>query len=1270
MNYSIVGLFALIIHLIVNYDVLFQWKKTKAIPAIKALRATCYLAAAFFVTDILWGVFYENGWVVLTSIDTYVFFTIVALIVMGYASYVVTYINEKKVFKIGWVVVASLFAISQIALLIVNLFFYKVLFKFEGKEYIALFGRYVEYGFQALFFFIISLHLFGISFFRKGLDRSKCLAISGFGLIMIASIVGQFFLPLWPIYSIGCVLGFTLVHNFVVIGERFTIEKALEQSSIAQREQQIKLGEIQQLAYTDPLTGVKSKHAFVEKEADLDQLIGKHQMDVFAVVFFDLNDLKEINDKYGHEKGDQYLVDSVALIKKHFPDKDVYRYGGDEFIAILEGESYKERYRIINDFNKEIEENAKNDEGKPVIATGTSDFNKNKDNTFRVVLSRADTNMYSRKRFLKKLQNKTIKQDETDEDFNVSNSDFRTDFYELLTKNGSHSLIDFLNNSSCDEIVEIDLNNDTFKQFYHVDGKYFVPTIDNSYKQLYDYCIKYMVHPDDVEIYIKLMKTEGIFERLRNNKIPNFDFAQFRYKLQNGTYRYAEQCIITGEENGIPPGIFRIYIFDVHNTFVRKLGITANETNVLSGERNNLTGLLNEKFFLLKSDEYLATKKNVNWCLIAIDIERFNYFDQWFGREKGDELLKRIGDELLKYEKKTGSVAGYFGQDDFTLLTKYDEKVIENLYIHIRDLIKTYASSYGFLPSFGIALFDESMTAVDAFDRATIATKKAEKDPTRRILVYNESMQSQAEQEYKNLNILRDAFDNDEFDFYLQPQCRVKTGKIVGAEALARLIKKDGTIVPPGVFVPLLEKYGFVTELDQIIWEKVCVFIKEQLAEKRNLVPISVNVSRLDIINADIYQIITDLVKKYAIPKKYLKIEITESAYMETSSIIETLVKKLRKDGFQVLMDDFGSGYSSLNSLSNLKVDAIKLDAKFLHAEGGNYEKSIHILESVINMAKIIGLPIIVEGVETIEQKGFIEEMGCRYVQGYFFYKPMPKVDFVNIIGDDEKIDNHGFEIKSNEQFRIREFLDKNIYSDSMLNNIIGAVAIYSWHDKTQVDIIRFNQQFYEAVSSKEFHGRLLNIEQWMPLEDRPKMIAALKLAKESKLTGSVEVLRFYREDGLLTSFLMHFYYIGKKEGGERFYGSATNITDLIDLKEERDLISRYSDDNIIFIRRINEKWVYSVASHGLSDVFGLTPKELEEEMNNGRFAQRVTPKKAMKEFMQESEAFAKAEKDFEKVLAIKDKSGKAKQIKLMFTCVHKLSNNIEYILKTEVLDD
>lgn len=240
-----------------------------------------------------------------------------------------------------------------------------------------------------------------------------------------------------------------------------------------------------------------------------------------------------------------------------------------------------------------------------------------------------------------------------------------------------------------------------------------------------------------------------------------------------------------------------------------------------------------------------------------------------------------------------------------------------------------------------------------------------------------------------SLDDINQAFDNNEFCFYLQPKCNAETGAIVGAEALVRWNHPEYGLVSPSEFIPLLERESMVTRFDLFIWRSVCEMLSRWDGEGRNLVPVSVNVSMTDIESIDVARVLGDLLDRFSIDARLLQVEITESAIAHNMDVVEETIRDLHARGIAVLMDDFGSAYSSLNMLKDINVDAIKLDMKFVDLNADNAAKGLKIIESVIDMAYQLRLSIIAEGAQTAEQVSKLRELGCMYIQGYYFYRPL-----------------------------------------------------------------------------------------------------------------------------------------------------------------------------------------------------------------------------------------------------------------------------------------
>ncbi|MBE7004492.1 MAG: EAL domain-containing protein [Ruminococcaceae bacterium] len=494
-----------------------------------------------------------------------------------------------------------------------------------------------------------------------------------------------------------------------------------------------------------------------------------------------------------------------------------------------------------------------------------------------------------------------------------------------------------------------------------------------------------IVHPEDREYFRQEFTKENVLRVLAESDAFTL------------TYRH----LIDGETSYVTLRATRMQD-DAGHIFV---GINNNQD---VEARSELTGLYMEPALHVRGKELLHEHPE-GWCMIAIDLEHFKLFNEWYGREAGDELLRQIGERLARVETETEGLACYMGQDDFALLAPYDEESVNRLFDGIHEMIMEHGTSVGFMPAFGVCMTDGKNGVEELLDRAAQASQHAKEDYHHRIRIFEEAMYQKTERDYQILSDFQQALQDHELFINLQPQCEVESGKVIGAESLVRWKKADGSMVSPGIFVPVLEQYGFVTDLDQFVWEEVCAWQKSWIDGGHTPLPISVNVSQIDIFTIDVPAYFDLLLWKYKLPVDVIKIEITESAYVGDGAVADT-VRRLREKGFLVLMDDFGSGYSSLNMLRTLNVDIIKLDAKFLRMNSDDL-KGVHILESIVGMAKSMEAPIIVEGVETEEETEFIKKLGCRYVQGYRFYRPMLVPDFEALIGDENNIDTSGFSL-------------------------------------------------------------------------------------------------------------------------------------------------------------------------------------------------------------------------------------------------------------------
>ena len=426
------------------------------------------------------------------------------------------------------------------------------------------------------------------------------------------------------------------------------------------------------------------------------------------------------------------------------------------------------------------------------------------------------------------------------------------------------------------------------------------------------------------------------------------------------------------------------------------------------------------------------------YSMVAIDIEHFRLFNKLYGRETGDELILYIQNCLKEIAGEHDGVEGYLGADNFGIFIPDSHEIIKQIQEQIIKGIHKWNNTVGFYPVIGIYSINTDTDSPEImYDRATLALSNAFEGQPDHICHYTQEMESRLEKEVELLSEIQEALENNEFTFFAQPQCNIATHQIVGAEALVRWVKPDGTMVSPGAFIPVLEKNGMIDRLDRYVWDKVCAWIRSWIDRGFQPVPISINVSRVDIFSMDVPAYIFSLLEKYQLSEHYVKVEITESAYTESDERITNTVNILRGKGFKVMMDDFGCGYSSLNMLKNIPVDVLKLDMRFLDISETEEEKGMNILESVVNMARLLRLPIIVEGVETEKQEQFVQSLGCRYIQGFYFYKPLPVKQFEELLSDERQLDFHDLFYKQVEPLHIREFMDTNFITDSILNNVL-----------------------------------------------------------------------------------------------------------------------------------------------------------------------------------------------------------------------------------------
>ena len=413
----------------------------------------------------------------------------------------------------------------------------------------------------------------------------------------------------------------------------------------------------------------------------------------------------------------------------------------------------------------------------------------------------------------------------------------------------------------------------------------------------------------------------------------------------------------------------------------------------LYATRDQLTGLWNRDYFFEITAKTLRENPDEKFLMVATDIYHFKLFNEILGVVTGDDLLLAFA-QAYRENCRRKWVFSRIGGDRFALLipkSDFDEKGFLKILHGVLERKNYSMKVHCYIGVYEIT--DASIHVDSMYDRAFMAVEAIKGDMQKEIAYYEEEFLHQRIHETTTLDDLDRALLNDEFEIYLQPQLDLEEQRVVSAEALIRWNRPGRGVVFPGEFIPIFEAHGMIAKLDYYVWELACRQLSQWREEGRFDRSIAVNISAKDFYLSDLYESITGLVEKYDINPAYLKLEITETAFVLDVKKQMELVRKLQQYGFIIEIDDFGSGYSSLNSLKEIEVDLLKMDLKFFEKTGDS-KRAEKIVSSVINLANDLGMPVIAEGVETAEDVEMIRAAGCQIAQGYYFAKPMPVSEF------------------------------------------------------------------------------------------------------------------------------------------------------------------------------------------------------------------------------------------------------------------------------------
>jgi len=421
-------------------------------------------------------------------------------------------------------------------------------------------------------------------------------------------------------------------------------------------------------------------------------------------------------------------------------------------------------------------------------------------------------------------------------------------------------------------------------------------------------------------------------------------------------------------------------------------------TFALVVERDHLTGLYNKESFYSRGKQLMDINADVSYDLIVIDLDGFKCVNNLFGMEEGDNLLCHLANTLDPMVVPLGGISCHIGADTFAaILPRQKDCNKEIVDFFVADLSQ-YPLHIRLQIRFGVyEIIDRTIPIRTMCDCAKLAIDSIKGKYEVYCAYYQDSIGEQIRKEQFITDGMKKALDEGQFQVYYQPQYELTTEKMVGAEALVHWIHPEKGFLSPRDFIPLFEKNGFITDLDQYVWNCVCRDIRNWVDRGHLPIRISVNVSREDIYLPNLDKILLNTVKRHGLTPEHIHLEITETAYTKNPSQLIEVVENLKRLGFIIEMDDFGSGYSSLNMLSELPVDVLKLDMRFLQNQATE-ENSTDILAFIISLAKWMNLDVIAEGVETVEQVKILRHMDCNYVQGYYYSKPLAEKEFSSLL--------------------------------------------------------------------------------------------------------------------------------------------------------------------------------------------------------------------------------------------------------------------------------
>ena len=499
-----------------------------------------------------------------------------------------------------------------------------------------------------------------------------------------------------------------------------------------------------------------------------------------------------------------------------------------------------------------------------------------------------------------------------------------------------------------------------------------------------EYC--FAVREGETELYSIIAKVVGLVPTSTVNTALSY------YITEDAKITFSD---FLADNIGIIIAVVAVVLLVIFFLFLRSVRSEKKAKKlILATETDDLTGLYNRKFFFQYANNMFSEHHETPRDAIVLNIEQFHSINALNGREFGDKVLRTLGSEIRAVAAGMDGIAGRFGADRFDIYCRHTDDY-QAIYDRLQGKLNEFAPSVSIRLRMGVMPWQEKIEPEQLFDRARTACSMARGHFMEHLIVFDEKLRERELIDRRLQNDLRGALDNFEFEVFYQPKYDISSEKptLVGAEALIRWQHPELGLIAPDNFIPLFERNGMIGEVDKYVWGEAAKQIVHWKAQYGMTIPISVNLSRIDVFDPTLEKTLDDILRAHGLDTEMLKLEVTESAYTGNADELIRVVESLHKKGYTVEMDDFGTGYSSLNMLSAMPIDVLKMDRTFIR-DIENDEKNIQLVALILGIAKNLNIPVVAEGVETESQLKMLRELGCTLVQGYYFSRPLHPMDF------------------------------------------------------------------------------------------------------------------------------------------------------------------------------------------------------------------------------------------------------------------------------------